>query len=388
MDVELDLRLLRYAIAVGEELHFGRAATRLFISEQTLSAQIKLFETRLGVSLFERNRRHVELTPAGELLLVRGRALLAAANDLLHEIVRYPPPLRVDMLTEGLATANWIVERLSTGPEGMALQISQGQGLASSLTRLASGELDLAIGRAWSAGHRLPVAFQTMLVRLDPVGVMLPAHHALADRPAIRMADLADVPLLVFSPVEAAEWQNWQEELAAAFGLQAATVVHGQGPAAARSALRTYGQAQLCTLEHPPAAGIVFRPLVDPVPVYPWSVVWRDGHRDGRLEQALLLIAELAERKGWLASPPGRWWVPESDRKEWTYPATGDVGPAGDAEACGGAIPAAAGVRRAHAGDGSAPCIDTLSKDFRRCAMEALRGRDKFPARSAGCSDR
>jgi DNA-binding transcriptional LysR family regulator len=320
--MDLDLRLVRYAIAVGEELHFGRAAARLFISEQTLSAQIKLFETRLGLPLFERDRRHVALTPAGEVLVVRGRALLAAASDLVAEIVRYPPPLRIDMMTEGLGTGNQIVEGLGAGADGIPLEISQGQGLGSSLARLASGELDLAVGRAWSSGHRLSAAFQTMLVRLDPVGAMLPAGHPLAGRPVIRMAELADVPFVVFSAPEAAEWKDWQQELMAAFGLQAATVVNGQGPSAARSAVRTYGHALLCTLELQSTADIVVRPIVEPVPVYPWSVVWRDGRRDPRLEHALGLIAALAASRGWLEAPPGHWWIPESDRKSYGYPAT------------------------------------------------------------------
>jgi DNA-binding transcriptional LysR family regulator len=310
--LELDLRLVRYAVAVAEELHFGRAAARLFISEQTLSFQIKQFESRLGLTLFQRDRRHVELTAAGALLMVRGRQLLAAADDLVREMSGHSAPLRIDMISEGLGTPDRIVERLGACPGGIPLEIRQGHGLSHSITRLASGELDLAIGRAWSA-QLLSTAFQTMLVRLDPIGVMLPPDHVLAGRPTVRMAELADVPLLIFSPFEATEWQNWQEELTHEFALRSDRLVHGQGLSAARSALRAHGQAQLCPLDVQPSADIAVRPLVDPVPIYPWSVIWREARQDQRLELALALIADLAHTSQWLTPPAGDWWMPESD---------------------------------------------------------------------------
>ncbi len=67
--MDLDLPLVRYAIAVADELHFGRAASRLMITEQTLSAQIKHLEARLGLALLERARRQVKTTLAGPLLV-------------------------------------------------------------------------------------------------------------------------------------------------------------------------------------------------------------------------------------------------------------------------------------------------------------------------------
>src|ERR1700754_3933624 len=78
----LDLRLLAYFVAVAEELHFGRAAARLHIPQPSLSIQIRKLEHALNTPLFVRTSRHVELTPAGELLLDGSRRLLTEAERL------------------------------------------------------------------------------------------------------------------------------------------------------------------------------------------------------------------------------------------------------------------------------------------------------------------
>lgn len=83
MGGQMELRHLRYFVAVAEECHFGRASTRLRVTQPTLSAQVQGLEREIGGPLFVRTSRRVELTGAGELLLVEARRVLAQADRAL-----------------------------------------------------------------------------------------------------------------------------------------------------------------------------------------------------------------------------------------------------------------------------------------------------------------
>ena len=85
----MELRQLRYFVTVAEELNFGRAAQRLRIAGPSLSQQIKVLERDLKITLFNRDRRSVALTPAGATLLPEARALIAQADELRRRCLLY-----------------------------------------------------------------------------------------------------------------------------------------------------------------------------------------------------------------------------------------------------------------------------------------------------------
>lgn len=103
----VEVREARYFIAVAEELHFGRAALRLHMSQPPLSQAIKSIETRLGVSLLQRSTREVRLTPAGSVFLGRCRAIVAAAADA-EEAVRQAASGQLGDLRIGAVTSAFI----------------------------------------------------------------------------------------------------------------------------------------------------------------------------------------------------------------------------------------------------------------------------------------
>src|SRR6202035_114116 len=102
----MELRLLRYFVAVAEELHFARAAERLRFAPPSLSKQIKVLEASLGAPLFVRDRRHVELTPAGRMLLPDAREILELAARARRRVAGATGPLRVGYVS-------WLPEQLT-----------------------------------------------------------------------------------------------------------------------------------------------------------------------------------------------------------------------------------------------------------------------------------
>ena len=141
-DRDVELRQLRYFVAVAEELNFGRAAERLRIAGPSLSQQIKALERDLGTRLFDRDRRSVTLTPAGQALLPRTVALLERAAELRRAAAGLSAgePVR-------LGYVNWRPADLITRTAGVAQLHVDAWVLPShtQASRVADGSIDLAI---------------------------------------------------------------------------------------------------------------------------------------------------------------------------------------------------------------------------------------------------
>jgi DNA-binding transcriptional LysR family regulator len=189
----LDLRRVRYFVAVAEELHFGRAAARLYITQPVLSRQIRLLEQELGTKLLERSSRNVTLTVPGQQLLEDGRMLLSAAEATRRRCVASAEARPT--LTIGFWGHEWIAPAL----RGFAAEFP---GVDTRLHRIAwDDQIDVIHdGRVDVAFVALPVdaqALELLPFQSDQRVAVLPADHPCADRSEIGIEDLADDPVIV-----------------------------------------------------------------------------------------------------------------------------------------------------------------------------------------------
>lgn len=183
----MELRLLRSFLAVAEELHFGRAARRLHLSQPPLSVQIKKLESDLGASLFHRTQRKVELTPAGTALLGRARHLVAEAERATLE-VRSVASGQSGALSVGYTAAAThevlpaLVPRFSRARPGVRLELSELRSPLQPLA-LAEGRIEIGIACMPVAGDFAELVEHVLAVE-KPV-VILPTRHPLAKRKAV-----------------------------------------------------------------------------------------------------------------------------------------------------------------------------------------------------------
>jgi DNA-binding transcriptional LysR family regulator len=313
---ELDLRLLRHFVAVAEELHFSRAAARLYVAQQALSRDIARLERQLGVPLFTRTTRRVTLTAEGERLLVRARELLVLHDQTLQELrgPGEPRPLLVDLLAEGHTPVRVMHAARQRVPKVELVGRFHG-GLGAALHRLLAGELDVAFGRSEGLGRPFPdQQLCRRLVRLEPLALLLPQEHPLAALEAVPMAALGGTQVDISAGNEQApEWVDLGIRLLAAFGAEPSPPhPHAEGLEETVRHLHAEGLPILTVMERPVAPGVVIRPLTDPVPLYPWTMVFHRGLRHPGLDALQASADDLARRERWLELPPGP-WLPESD---------------------------------------------------------------------------
>src|SRR4051794_5294354 len=205
---DLDLRKLRYFVAVAEELHFGRAAERLHIAQPVLSRQIRALEDELRAQLFERTKRATELTPAGRQLLDDARPLLAAADATRRRVVQAARGSKTFPIgfMPGLTVTEAVRAFGATHPD-----------IDVELIRTTwNDQVDvLHDGRADVSLVRLPIDQAGLTVRPlfdEPRVAMLPSDHRLAGKPVIDITDLADEHLLQ-DPDAVPEWRDIAREL-------------------------------------------------------------------------------------------------------------------------------------------------------------------------------
>jgi len=196
----MELRHLRYFVAVAEELHFTRAALRLNIAQPPLSQQIRALEEQLGVQLFVRTRRSVALTDAGQALLVRAREMLAAAQALPGELQRVARG-EVGLLRIGFSSTlpltkvlrDVVADHRRNHPD-VALNLREMHS-QQQFDGLLRGELDVGLVRY---NEDAPEGIRTRLLRRDPLRLVVPAAHRFARRRSVAIAECRDEAFVGF----------------------------------------------------------------------------------------------------------------------------------------------------------------------------------------------
>jgi LysR family hydrogen peroxide-inducible transcriptional activator len=195
--MDLKLKDLRYLVAVADQRHFGRAAARCFVSQPTLSAQLKKLEQALGVQLVERAPNNVSLTPAGEEIVARARRIIEASDEVVALARSQRDPLagrlRVALLpTIGPYLLPRVAPAIKKRLPRLELRLYEYQ-TAPMLEKLHGGELDVGI-------LALPVDLPGLAARelyREAFTVALPERHRLAAHATVRIADLKDETLLL-----------------------------------------------------------------------------------------------------------------------------------------------------------------------------------------------
>ncbi|WP_214108632.1 LysR family transcriptional regulator [Acrocarpospora catenulata] len=297
--MDLNLRLVRYFVAVAEEMHFGRAAARLFIAQPSLSTQIRRLEQELGTPLLSRNTRKVELTPAGERFLEAARKLLAAAQDAVYAAAG-DEPLRIASIVDGLDTVPLILRTLRR--QRPSLEVVHGiAGMIRQIAEVRAGRLDLAVGLFTEQQTEL----EAEVIRLDPVRLVLREDHPLAAHGEIPVSRLDQCRWVFGNSDHTPDWVEFVLAFLAEAGVRPRPPHSGQTPLSSMLEQVREWDAVAAWPEScpPPGAGLVVRPIVHPSPVYPWSLVWRPDRMSDRIRAFQSAARTTAADSGWLTDP-------------------------------------------------------------------------------------
>jgi LysR family hydrogen peroxide-inducible transcriptional activator len=275
---DLKLKDLRYLVAIADTRHFGRAAERCFVSQPTLSTQLKKLEDYLGVQLIERQPKRVALTAAGEEIVARARRILEASDEVVTLARAHRDPLagalRIAVLpTIGPYLLPRVARDIRKALPRLDLRLYE-YPTAAMLAKLRAGEIDLGI-------LALPVDLDGLEARElydENFMVAVPASHALAKRPTIRVQDLSGETLLLLEDGHClrdqalavcshASMQEKQDFRATSLETLRQMVATGAGVTLLPE-LATHG-----AYRH--ARGVVVRPFARPAPLRKIGGVWR-----------------------------------------------------------------------------------------------------------------
>ena len=196
--MRLTLRQVEIFVAVAEHLHFARAAEALHISQPTVSQEIGRLEKALGLPLFDRSRRSASLTPAGEIMLVEGRALMGQAQGLVGRVRLYEESrMRQAVVVASPSVINQLLPAVLSRAEQELpqVQIQEAAVDTGAVSSTLDGEHgDIGLGRFLDEIE----GFRKQAIAREQVFVALSRSHPLASGDSVDLRELEDLPLLLW----------------------------------------------------------------------------------------------------------------------------------------------------------------------------------------------
>ncbi len=294
----MEIRHLRYFVAVAEELHFGRAAQRLGMAQPPLSQQIRRLEQELGVQLLQRSKRRVQLTEPGRAFLDEARKVIAQVG-IAVAVAQRASRGEVGRLAIGFLGA----ATFSLLPAILKVFRQRYPGVEIELHELKSSELiqSLHQGRIHVGLVRMPVNDELLSVEpilQEKLVVALPEHHLLAEKPRVDFRDLAGEAFLLPPRQLAPGFYEQLAELSqrAGFSLrigaeasQLQTILNlvaaGMGITVVPESVMQMG-----------GRGVVFKRLPEPEPTMEIAVAWRRDDPSQVLQSFLEVVRETAQK--------------------------------------------------------------------------------------------
>ncbi|MGH9837458.1 MAG: LysR family transcriptional regulator [Blastocatellia bacterium] len=300
----MELRHLRYFTAVAEELHFGRAAARLHMAQPPLSQHILNLEKEIGVKLFERTKRKVELTAAGRALLDEARLILTHAERAVRTAQRAARG-KIGRLAVGFvmsATCSVLPEILQVfrarfpAVELVLQETTTGEGIAA----LQEGRMHLCF-------LRLPVnsggpggtdkELKTETVLRERIILALPGNHRLAGQTKVSLRALSGEPFVIFPRNQGSGFYD-----------QIVSLCHGAGfnPRVVQEATQMQTILSLvaagigialipATVQSLRGEGVIYKPLREQTPATGIAIVWRKDDSATVLENFLTIVREVTQ---------------------------------------------------------------------------------------------
>ena len=334
--MELDLGAVRTFLAVVDEGHFTDAADLLGMTQQAVSKRIARLESDLGAPLLNRSRAGARLTEDGAAFLPHARALIGLADQAAGMVRARRRALRIDALARDAAPSDLVRSFYETSDIAVDLVVSRGA--VAQQAALTDGSVDAAFGRV--TGGLMP-GIECAPACLEPLYVLLSRRHRLARRKRVPASELSGLTAWMPGNATDSEWARYYRFLSAEFGV----AIDTSGPVFGRDHIteKIAASPDLITFaartQLTGNPDVVHRPIADPTPVYPWSLLWHGLNRHPALP---LLIAHVTV--GYRPFDPRSQWLPAPDRplfpgspSQWrsasSSPAAGSAAPDGAAHA-------------------------------------------------------